>query len=281
MTSQVVPFSSTLRRELPFFPTSFPDETLYSRVSRYHRLRAERKDENTFIELFRETGQKIDFSKAAPAALRVLVSLIPGEPLVLLGDVLKKNTFVPFLAPLVTKPTDLFPAAEFGCIKACLSCLVQDEQLVGAPYLHRSHQLPGIAACWKHGTKLIDSCPGCGLSFIQSGKFVSVPMIPCRCGWYAASDSTADAAPQSLVDFAMHARILLEQRAESTPVTTLIIFFLFQVELRLMKAEPSSKSARDLLLSMISQQLHEQRASMEIATAAAAVIGSAKEHQWW
>jgi hypothetical protein len=187
MTSQAVPASSLAHRKLPFFPASFPDETLYSRVSRYHRFRAERKDENTFVELFRETGHKIEFSKAAPAALRVLASLIPGQPLILLGDILRENTFVPFLAPLVTKPTDPFPSAEFGCTRACLNCLVQDEELVGSPYLRRSHQLPAVAACWKHGIKLIDACPGCDLSFARPAKFVSAPMVPCRCGWYVTS----------------------------------------------------------------------------------------------
>jgi hypothetical protein len=281
MTSQAVPVSADAHRKLPFFPTSFPDETLYSRVSRYHRFRAERKDEITFIELFRETGLKIDFSRAAPAALRVLASLIPGEPLVLLGDILRENTFIPFLAPLITRPTDSFPNAEFGCARACLSCLAQDEQVVGSPYLRRSHQLPAVIACWKHGIKLIDSCPACGSSFARAGKFVSAPLAPCRCGWYAISASTAEAAPQGLVDFAIHAHALLDQRSRSASLTALVIFFLLQVELRLMKAEPSSKSARDLLLDMISQQLRGQRTSTDIAIAAAAVIGSAKEHQWW
>jgi hypothetical protein len=281
MTSQAVLVPSAAYRKLPFFPTSFPDETLYSRVSRYHRFRAERKDEITFIELFRETGLKIDFSEAAPAALRVLASLIPGEPLVLLGDILRQNTFVPFLAPLVTEPTDPFPNAEFGCAKACLSCLVQDEQLFGSPYLRRSHQLPAVTACWQHGVKLIDACPDCGSSFAHPGKFVRAPLAPCRCGWYATSASTAEPAPQSLVDFAIHAHALLDQRSGSASLTAIVIFFLLQVELRFMKAEPSSKSARDLLLDMISQQLLGQRTSMDIAIAAAAVIGSAKEHQWW
>ena len=79
MTGPVSPPLLRKRLKLHFFPTSFPDETLYSRVSRYHLLTGEQKDEATFIELFEQEGPKVNFAGLVPGSVAALASLLPGD----------------------------------------------------------------------------------------------------------------------------------------------------------------------------------------------------------
>ena len=44
---------------------------------------------------------------------------------------------------------------RFTEINICLECVKEDKELFGIPYFHRAHQLRGICACPKHGTKLL------------------------------------------------------------------------------------------------------------------------------
>lgn len=87
-------------RKLHFFPASFPDETLFSRVSRYHLLTGDRRHDTTFHALFGRVNS-LDFTELAPPSLSVLASLLPGDPVVQLGNLLVENTFVPFAKPKV------------------------------------------------------------------------------------------------------------------------------------------------------------------------------------
>jgi hypothetical protein len=282
MTSQLSYTPKQQSRKLHFFPASYPDETLYSRVSRYHILRGERKDENTFIELFGEKGHKVDFDEHAPISLRALASLLPGDPLVQLGKILSENTFLPFVVPIVDSRIEEYPGKEFANARSCEVCLEEDEQLVGSAYLHRCHQLPAVSACWKHGVKLIDACPCCGLFFKKPGKFFGTPVTGCSCGWRITNHSTATAAAASNAEheFAVHAHGVLLQRTLQTSLPVLVRFFLTQVEQNNYKMEASGTISRRLLAGMISQQLREQKNTTEIVMAAATVIASAKSANW-
>jgi len=88
MHSQESSSSPPRPRKLSFFPASFSDETLFSRVSRYHLLAGTRQDEMTFSALFGRGGHSVDFTELAPPSLTVLASLLPGDPLVQLGKAL-------------------------------------------------------------------------------------------------------------------------------------------------------------------------------------------------
>lgn len=280
MTSQLPHAQNQQSRKLHFFPASYPDETLYSRISRYHLLTGERKDENTFLELFGEKGHKIDFDEHAPISLRTLASLLPGDPLVQLGRILSENTFLPFVVPIVASSIEEYPGKEFANARSCELCLEEDEQLVGSAYLHRCHQLPAVTACWKHAVKLIDACPCCGLFFKKPGKFFRAPVTACSCGWRMTNHNTAMAASKAEHEFAVHAHGVLLQRTQQTSLPVLVRFFLTKIEQNIYKMDASGKINRSLLAGIILQQLREQRNTAEIATAAAAVIASAKSANW-
>lgn len=69
-------------------------------------------------------------------------------------------------------------------LRVCTKCLASEYSSArGGAILHRSHQLPGTFYCHKHGMKLIDRCPGCGLPLALRGGFVDVPLICISCGY--------------------------------------------------------------------------------------------------
>ena len=258
--------------KLHFFPTSFLDETLFSRVSRYHLLTGNRRHDTTFHALFGRVNS-LDFTELAPPSLSVLASLLPGDPLVQLGNLLVENTFVPFAVPVVQQSADEFIGTEFGDSRACLLCLTEDEAAVGVPYLHRSHQLPAATACWKHGVKLVDTCPDCEKPFRRPAKFLRAPLTTCSCGWHATNGSNASLASRAELEFAMHAHCVLEKRVRQTSLAVSVRFFQSQIERSFYKIGPLGKVNRRLLVGLIEQQLAEGRTATEVAMAAAEVMG--------
>jgi hypothetical protein len=60
--------------------------------------------------------------------------------------------------------------------------LVDDENDHGCRYIHRSHQIPGVTVCWKHGTLLIERCPECRQPFSQPKQLILSAWIGCDCG---------------------------------------------------------------------------------------------------
>ncbi|USX20948.1 hypothetical protein NHH82_01905 [Oxalobacteraceae bacterium OTU3REALA1] len=94
-------FRTSNTRKLHFFPASLSDETLLSRLSRYHLLSAAREDEHTFQLLFSEPGDQANFAAAAPTPLRRLANQLPGQSRKNLGELLAFNTFVPLVAPVL------------------------------------------------------------------------------------------------------------------------------------------------------------------------------------
>lgn len=280
MSSQELPEPLPKRFKLPFFPSSFPDETLYSRVSRYHLLSGERKDENTFLELFGLPGPKVDFAAAAPASLERLASLLPGDQLVQLGYMLSQNTFLPLLK---TKSRE-YEGEEFGEARSCLICLHEDEHSFGSAYLHRSHQLPGVTACWKHGVKLTDACPNCNSSFKRPGKLLRPPLTPCGCGnLLVPAPPLAAVAAEGEQIFAKQAHTVLNVRTRQTSIAVLVRFFQRQIETGFYRTGVATSRTinRSVLLGMIRKQLREGRSASDVAQTAAAVLASAKKSVWW
>lgn len=272
--------SSPQPRKLNFFPASFPDETLYSRISRYHILTGDRRHDTTFHTLFGRVNS-LDFTELAPPSLSVLASLLPGDPMVQLGNLLVENTFVPFAVPVVRQSIEEFIGTEFGDSRACLLCLAEDEATVGVPYLHRSHQLPAVTACWKHGAKLVDVCPDCEKPFRRHAKFLRAPLTACSCGWHATNGSNASLASRAEFEFATHAHCVLEKRIRQAPLAVSVRFFLSQIERSFYKIGPLGKVNRRLLVGLIEHQFAEGRTATEVAMAAAEVLASNRKLNWW
>lgn len=200
---------------LPFFPESFPNETLWSRVSRYHLLTGNSGEDTTFRELF---GKRLALEQIVPAAaIQALASKLSGEVKDTTATLVRENTLLPAFAPFLGndgQPIEQeipvgshydglgrFPkrvVGEYGGVhKLCLSCLREDIAFHGAGYWHRCHQVPGVRACWKHGESLVSNCPICRRPVSRLRAFLSLPWKPCPCGWAPAGHSRQAAASEA------------------------------------------------------------------------------------
>jgi len=187
--------------ELTFFPSSLPDETLHSLVSRYHLLIGNCSHQTTFLELFQRPP--FPLNQIVPPHIETLASQLPGEPRSVLKQLVLEHTllplFLPYLAPqLPTRikgdPSEVVShiprrvVGLHGDAQLCLHCVPEDEQTFGMPYWHRSHQIPGVTVCWRHNTRLINSCPSCQRPFLFNSALFKLPWQPCcRCGWRPSS----------------------------------------------------------------------------------------------
>lgn len=182
--------------ELTLFPSSLPDETLHSLVSRYHLLIRNHSHHTTFLELFQRPP--FPLNQIVPPHIETLASKLPGEPRSVLKQLVLEHTllplFLPYLAP--QRPTHIkgdpsevvshIPRRVVGMhgdAQLCLHCVSDDKQAFGMPYWHRAHQIPGVTVCWRHNTRLINSCPNCQRPFLFNSTLFTLPWKPCRCGW--------------------------------------------------------------------------------------------------
>ncbi|MFC4929283.1 TnsD family Tn7-like transposition protein [Massilia sp. GCM10023247] len=185
-----------MTQPLPFFPASLPDETLASRVSRFHILRGNSTDQLTFKELFGCSQMAIGL--VVPANLDVLASRLPGLPLENIGHLVKTNTLFPLFRPFLGRAHRSTPFLDDGTLgvelsriprhvvgtvndaRLCLACLHEDQAVGPCAYWHRAHQIPGVASCWRHRTSLITKCPKCSHPFQLRNKLLTIPWLPCE-----------------------------------------------------------------------------------------------------
>lgn len=210
-----------MAHQLPFFPASLPDETLVSRVSRFHLLCGNATDQLTFQDLFDRDTSAVNL--IVPANLDVLANRLPGIPTENIKNLIRTNTlfllFRPFLGH-VDRRADLKPDLELGRTlrqivgamndaKLCVTCLHEDKASGPCAHWHRAHQIPGLTACWRHGTKLISCCPNCS-PFQVKNRLLTVPWLPCRkCGMDLTSWTTSSSATEKELCFARYAYELL------------------------------------------------------------------------
>lgn len=65
----------------------------------------------------------------------------------------------------------------------CPQCLRDDLDECGETYWHRSHQLPLVDCCHKHGIWLTNTCHACGsFGASMSERRVALPWVKCPCG---------------------------------------------------------------------------------------------------
>lgn len=133
--------ASSAIRKLHFFPASFPDETLLSRLSRYHLLSAELEDANTFKLLFGEPATNINFNGAAPYGLKILTRQLAGLPRKHLGAILAENSFIALVLPIIAEPDWNYPDPQFAEANLCHLCAAEDcaNPVIGVPYIHDAY----------------------------------------------------------------------------------------------------------------------------------------------
>lgn len=187
-----------MQEKINFFPPPFPDEFLISRVSRYHVMSGNGTYESTFLELFGRKG--FGLCAVVPPHIDVLAPRLPGNVETSASEIIQDSTLLPLFRPFLGRPNKLalplqkndvnseithLPRRVVGMsgeMNLCLSCACEDEMEHGVAYWHRSHQIPGVAVCWKHREKLVNSCPNCRFPFQRLNRLLSIPWATCRCG---------------------------------------------------------------------------------------------------
>lgn len=170
-----------------YFPNFYPDELVYSLLSRYYTKSGYLTYRYTAEELFlsRSVRPDMDFVNAyTPEALRLITQ---GQSM---EEVVLKHTMFPYYGHFLPKERRLkafqalismwgnyhnlmpIPIRKDGSsryIRYCPLCAKQDRELYGETYWHRTHQMIGMTACPFHGCYLKNS------SVIISGK--APPML--------------------------------------------------------------------------------------------------------
>ncbi|WP_374554264.1 TnsD family Tn7-like transposition protein [Aquitalea pelogenes] len=161
-------------RQLDFCPQPYPDETLFSLVSRYHRLTGFMSYRDTIELLFGTPAPLLHCS--FPQHLHVAsTALFPDKGISLVIDQL---TIFPYFRPFLfawqaNKASAYLTGRQTGAIKTllgmvasqvgaetlyryCPVCLGADRRQYGQAYWHRSHQLPGVWVCPLHHLPLFE-----------------------------------------------------------------------------------------------------------------------------
>lgn len=161
---------------LHFFPSAFPDETLFGRMARYHRLSGHPDDRASLHELVGLHTHVI--TSDLPSSLQLLVDRIPLAARPAVADLIKTNTIFPyfkaFLPPSRSEQAIDAMAGEstsglkmalglvasrFGgksVFRFCRACMEEDTAGFGQAYWHRVHQLPGAWVCLVHRQPLCE-----------------------------------------------------------------------------------------------------------------------------
>jgi hypothetical protein len=161
---------------LPFFPALLPDESLHSLISRYHRLSGNPQERQTLHDIF---GTHLLVATAnLPSHLPNLCAALPEHAEHSLDQLIDQCTLLPYFSPFLEarqiaacrhamtshnaggmKIGIGLTASRIGgrnAFRYCPQCCVEDARLYGAAYWHRSHSLPGVLLCHRHGCVLAE-----------------------------------------------------------------------------------------------------------------------------
>lgn len=183
-------------------PIPYPDELLYSVITRYHLRMNNMSPKWTFREIYGTDNviPTIDLPSHLEALSRR--SALYG---ISVDHWINRHTFYPFYAPFIPKDRairlrTLMKSSDGSGIHAlvgitastinritqlhfCPSCYVQDIQTFGEPYWHRIHQLPGVFLCPIHRETLhqittpFSDRHGLTVLPISKHMFRSIPII--------------------------------------------------------------------------------------------------------
>ncbi|WP_080412561.1 TniQ family protein [Burkholderia ubonensis] len=191
---------------LLLFPASLADETIASRASRYHIITRNRTTRESFQQLFGKPRTAL--TDIVSPDLPALALRLPGDSRANLDQLLEENTLYPFVKLFgswrvpdhwlgsVGKPVSIRrrTLGLVGKTKLCELCVRDDFESLGSPYVHRAHQVPGVAHCWRHRAVLLERCPHCGCPFERPRELLEVPWKPCVCGYRLGSQVPASFA---------------------------------------------------------------------------------------
>lgn len=178
---------------LNLFPFSYPDELHASQVSRLHRDSGNAYTAQTYLDVYGTRPFRI--TQWIPAHIAHFARKFSGDYGSNILQIVRENTLYPLLQTfgganlpqgLASDQIDGYlqqlPKRMVGSnrnTRLCVSCLQCDMEEHSSPYLHRAHQAPGVTACWKHKTSLIDACPRCHLPFEPRNDLILAAWAPC------------------------------------------------------------------------------------------------------
>ncbi len=215
--------------KLLFFPMSMPDETLQSRITRYHFLSGNKTEAETFRDLFDAAPFPLTI---IPKQLEALADRLPGDKESNISELLAVNTVFPAYRPFLglskvalegPKKCSVFEVARIprregashARAKICISCNQQDLIEHGYAYWHRAHHLPGVAICWRHGEPLLHSCPSCSHPFYRKNKLLQNLTEGRVCGWNSLSVNIATLVSKEEREYAEFANDILQSNLPS------------------------------------------------------------------
>lgn len=160
-----------------YFPSLLPDEILYSALSRYHRNSGSENYKLTMVDLFGDAT--VCASLLFPSHLATLCKRMPIGSTTTPVELIANHTFLPYYTLFIPEKRNVEmkeimsskqgnsvymkigkPSSSIKSLKwlyYCPSCVINDRDIYGEAYWHRSHQSEGIFICHKHGTTLIGS----------------------------------------------------------------------------------------------------------------------------
>lgn len=163
-------------KQLRFFPTSFPDESLYSLIARYHRLSGNLDNRQSLLELFGKHTHVV--TSHLPSSIDALVTVLPPAYEKNARALIDRHTLFPYYRPFLTErqiSTGLasmqgndagglktligLVASQVGggnVYRFCTDCNAHANHHYGQPYWHRAHQLPAVFVCQTHGAPLFE-----------------------------------------------------------------------------------------------------------------------------
>lgn len=174
---------------LPFFPLGEPDERFDSRIGRFHVQLGTRAVDTTYRRLF-DRGP-FYLGQWLPSRLDRLAQKLPGDPTTNLEALCQQSTLLPLFEQFGGERFSIhakenspgenarWVQGDANMTQLCPACLVDDENECGWPFIHRAHNIPGVIACWKHGTLLHDRCPVCRCPFQPPASLVLAPWLGC------------------------------------------------------------------------------------------------------
>lgn len=162
---------------LPFFPTPYPDELLYSVLARYHIWSRNMSYKDTVMDLF---GCKTACAVMdLPNHLDALYERLPAGSLTTVERMINWHSLFPVYRPFLPKERAVkiiqaMKSSKGGQIhttigimassitsprflRYCHECMQADENQYGEPYWHRIHQVFGVHICPHHQTWLTES----------------------------------------------------------------------------------------------------------------------------
>lgn len=178
-----------------FLLSSFPDESLASLLSRYHVVSGGYSATETILDLF---GKKeFNLSSLSVDDVRGVLNRFGDESIGVAKSLIYNNSLLPLYAAFVARNVRFLDglvvgeeiyssksiSGEENKVWVCPECLVEDRKSYGVAYLHRSHQVPGVYLCWKHGVGVLSACPDCSSGFLKRTEMLNVHITGCDCGW--------------------------------------------------------------------------------------------------